>query len=225
MDDQIRIAYVEDHKVIWEGVSYLLSQYSDIEVIEREFDPEHASEFIESTGVDLFILDLQLGITKHKRAINGFELCSFLTHNFPGVKVIAHSMFDDVENINRVFQAGALGFVSKKSGHVELLNAIRQVMEGKRFLCREITKKTKNPVRFVQRLDTTLKGINELFSKAEKSVLEKIAKGFSTKQIAQQLGVSEKTVETHRKHLFDKAKVKNVAELMAYAYSRSLLME
>lgn len=108
---------------------------------------------------------------------------------------------------------------------MELLNAIHAVFEGRRYLCREIAKKTKNPVRFVQGSDETLKGSNELFSKTEKSVLEKIARGYSTKQIAQQLGISEKTVETHRKHLFDKAKVKNVAELIAYTYSRSLFID
>jgi DNA-binding NarL/FixJ family response regulator len=67
--------------------------------------------------------------------------------------------------------------------------------------------------------------MNDLFTKTEKSVLEKIAKGFSTKQVAKMLEISEKTVETHRKHLFDKADVKNVAELIAFAYSRRLFID
>lgn len=225
MNEKIRIAYVEDHKVIREGVNFLLSQYSDLEIILDELDLANAEEFVSANKINVFVLDLQLSIVKNKKPINGFELCGYLSEHFPSVKIIAHSMYDDVENVNRVFARGAMAFVSKKSGHTELLNAIHAVSEGRRYLCREITKKTKNPVRFVQGTDETLKGINELFSKTEKSVLEKIARGYSTKQIAQQLGVSEKTVETHRKHLFDKAKVKNVAELIAYTYSRSLFID
>ncbi len=225
MNEKIRIAYIEDHKVIREGVNFLLSQYSDLEIITDELDLAKAEEFIWTNKINVFILDLQLSIIKNKKPVNGFELCSYLSEHFPSVKIIAHSMYDDVENVNRVFGKGAMAFVSKKSGHMELLNAIHAVFEGRRYLCREIAKKTKNPVRFVQGSDETLKGSNELFSKTEKSVLEKIARGYSTKQIAQQLGVSEKTVETHRKHLFDKAKVKNVAELIAYTYSRSLFID
>lgn len=225
MKEKLRIFYIEDHKVIWEGVNFLLSQYSDIRMIESEFDFAKADQFIASNKIDIFILDLQLSVVKNKKAVNGFELCGFLSENYPSVKIIAHSMYDDVENVNRVFEKGAMAFVSKKSGHMELLNAIRQTADGKKYLCREIVKKTKNPVAFVQGSDDKLKGLNELFSKAEKSVLEKVARGFSTKQIAQQLGVSEKTVETHRKHLFDKAKVKNVAELIAYTYSRNLFID
>ena len=134
-------------------------------------------------------------------------------------------MYDNVESVNKIFDKGAVGFVSKKSGHEELVKGIKIVYEGKRFICKEIIKKTKNPANFINQVDGVLKAINEPFTKSEKSVLEKIAKGFSTKQIAQQLDISEKTVETHRKHLFDKTGVKNVAELIAYIYSRRIFID
>lgn len=224
MNEKIRVSYIEDHKVIREGVNFLLSQYPSIHMIESEFDFGN-SRFISDNKIDIFILDLQLNLVKNKKVLNGFEVCEVLTQNHPTVKIIAHSMYDDVDNVNRIFDKGAVAFVSKKSGHDELLNAIKQLSEGKKYICREIIRKTKNSARFIQGKDEFLKGNNELFSKAEKSVLEKIARGFSTKQIAQQLGISEKTVETHRKHLFDKTKVKNVAELIAYTYSRSLFID
>ncbi|MES2763600.1 MAG: helix-turn-helix transcriptional regulator, partial [Bacteroidota bacterium] len=86
-------------------------------------------------------------------------------------------------------------------------------------------KKTKNHTKFIEQTDDVLKAIIEPFTKSERSVLEKITKGFSTKQIAQQLDISEKTVETHRKHLFDKTGVKNVAELISYIYSRRIFID
>jgi len=225
MIHKIRICYIEDYKVVREGVNYLLSQYPDMEMVEQEFEVPKMNEFIAKFKIDAFILDLQLYSSKDRKHLNGFDLCELITSRHPDIKIIAHSMYDNVENVNKVFKKGAMAFVSKKSGHLELLNAIRKVSEGKRYLCKEITGKTKNAAKFIKQEDELLKAISEPFTKAEKSVLEKIAKGYSTKQIAQQLDISEKTVETHRKHLFDKAKVKNVAELIAFAYTSRFFIE
>lgn len=225
MNGKIRIAYIEDYKVMKEGVNFLLSQYPNIEMVEEEFDWNKIGEFIFTNRINIFILDLQLGGMTGTKTIDGFDICEKITENFSNVKIIAHSMYDDVEIVNKMFSKGALAFVSKKSGHLELLHAIQQVSEGKRYVCKEIIKITKNSSQFMSGKDELLKAVHELFSKAEKSILKKIAKGFSTKQIAQQLGISEKTVETHRKHLFDKTKVKNVAELIAYTYSRRLFID
>lgn len=224
MNHRIKVCYIEDFKVIKEGVNYLLSQYEDFQVIENEYELARLDDFIHRHRIDVFILDLQLD-PKESNGLNGFDICEMIISKNPSIKVIAHSMYDNVENVNKVFAKGAMGFVSKKSGHHELVNAIRRVREGKRFLCKEIISKTKNSGKFMKVEEASLKAISEPFTKTEKSVLERIAKGFSTKQIAHQLEISEKTVETHRKHLFDKAKVKNVAELIAFAYSSRLFME
>jgi len=224
MNKKIKVFYIEDYKVVKEGVNYLLSQYEDIEMIESEFELSKLDEFMAHYKIDVFVLDLQL-YTKDKKGVNGFDVCEMIISKYPSVKVVAHSMYDNVENVNKIFSKGATGFVSKLSGHVELVSAIRKVQEGKWFLCKEIVAKTKNATKFTKQEEPVLKAISEPFTKSEKSVLERIAKGYSTKQIAHQLEISEKTVETHRKHLFDKAKVKNVAELIAFAYASKLFME
>jgi DNA-binding NarL/FixJ family response regulator len=224
MDRKVRIAYIEDHRIVREGVSYLLSQYPNIEIVSADVNDERVEEFIRTHKPDVLILDLLLYAGREKSQLNGFEICGIVSAAYPGIKVIAHSMYDNVESVNKFFSRGGMGFVSKRSGHAELLEAIRQVARNKRYLCNEIVKKAKNPVQFLQQEDTHLKGLNELFTKTERNVLEKIAKGYSTKQIAQQLEISEKTVETHRKHLFDKAGVKNVAELIAFAYVNRFFM-
>lgn len=225
MNKKTRIAYLEDLKVVREGVNFLLSQYRNFEIIEQDFEPEEVEEFISAHKPDVFILDLQLVVPRESHHLNGFEICGLVVKKVPSVKVIAHTMFDSIENVNKFFSSGGTGFVSKKSGHQELVNAIKYVSENRRYVCGEILKQSKNPERFLKNEDENLKANHELFTKAEKSVLERIAKGFSTKQIAHQLEISEKTVETHRKHLFDKAGVKNVAELIAFVYSRRLFME
>jgi DNA-binding NarL/FixJ family response regulator len=225
MNEKIRIAYIEDHRIVKEGVSYLLSQYPNLEVITAEPEQGRIEEFVAKTKPDVLILDLQLYTGRDGQHLNGFEICSIVSTSFPHVKLIAHTMYDSVESVNKFFHHGGMGFVSKKAGHHDLVDAIKTVSEDKRYLCHETMKKAKNVAGFINKDEELLKGVNELFTKAEKSVLEKIAKGFSTKQIAQQLEVSEKTVETHRKHLFDKAAVKNVAELIAFAYTRRIFLD
>jgi DNA-binding NarL/FixJ family response regulator len=225
MTKKLRIAYVEDHKIVQEGVRYLLSQYEDFDIQLFDLSTENLNSFITAHRTDVLILDLQLATPQKKKKMNGFEHCTIAHVRFPDLKILAHTMYDDIGNVNKFFKCGGMAFVSKKSGHIELVNAIRSVRDGKIFICNEIVSKAKNPAAFLSGADQALKASHELFTKTEKLVLEKIAKGFSTKQIAQQMEVSEKTVETHRKHLFEKADVKNVAELIAFAYSRKLFME
>jgi len=225
MNDKIKVTYVDDHKIVEEGVNFLLSQYPNIEIVKNKFDIEKIDDFLSKNAINILILDLQLESSKGNKIISGYDICEKALAKYPDLKVIAHSMYDNVESVNKIFANGAMGFVSKKSGHEELLNAIKNAFEDKRYVCKEIIKKTKNGAKFLKGTDDVLKAIHEPFTKSEKSVLEKIAKGFSTKQIAHQLDISEKTVETHRKHLFDKTGVKNVAELIAYIYSRRIFID
>lgn len=223
MSSKIRVAYIEDHRIVKEGVSYLLSRYPEIEMIPNDVEGADVETFIRQTRPDILIIDLQLHAGQNN--LNGFEICSAVSANHPQVKLIAHTMYDNVESVNKFFNSGGMAFVSKKSGHTELVDAINSVRSNRRYVCSEIQKKAKNVHNFLNSDDPALKGLNEIFTRTERSVLERIAKGYSTKQIAQQLEISEKTVETHRKHLFDKAGVKNVAELIAFAYINKLFIE
>jgi DNA-binding NarL/FixJ family response regulator len=225
MNEKLKVAYIEDHKSVKQGINYLLSKHPEIEMIENEFDLAKMDVFIRLHEVSIFILDLHLHTTKHTGEVNGYDICKLISAKYPDIKIIAHSMYDHIDSVNAIFNNGAMAFVSKKSGYIELINAIEQVAQGKRYLCPEIEAKSKNAKNFIKHTDRHLKALEEPFTKTEKQILEKIAKGYSTKEIAQQLKVSEKTIETHRKHLFVKAKVKNAAELIAYTYSRRILMD
>jgi DNA-binding NarL/FixJ family response regulator len=113
--------------------------------------------------------------------------------------------------------------VSKKAGYEELVQAIKTVYAGKKYICKETSKKLKNLNEFLEGIVDTLRGEKDFFSQREKNVLELLGKGFSTKNIAKELFITEKTVETHRKNMVEKAKVKNTAELVAFASSRGFL--
>lgn len=225
MTSKIRIFYIEDLKIVREAVNFLLSRQPNIHMIEELPDSNKLSDYISKYQPTMAIIDLQLANPDEPGSFNGFEWCEKIREADPGIKLIAHSVYDNVEYANKFFSKGGNAFVSKKAGHIELLEAIETVIRGKRYVDQILGRKTKNLERFLRREDEQLKAIREIFTKTEKNVLERISKGYSTKQIAHQMGVSEKTVETHRKHLFDKAGVKNVAELIAFVFSRRIVME
>jgi len=225
MTTKTRIVYIEDLRIVREAVNFLLARQNNLEILEELPDPSKLTDYIHQHRPTVAIVDLQLANPDDPTSLNGFAWCEKLREADPEIKLIAHSVYDNVEYANRFFSKGGHAFVSKKAGHLELLEAIESVQAGKRYLDNILSKKAKNTERFLRKEDDQLKAIRDIFTKTEKNVLERIAKGYSTKQIAHQLGVSEKTVETHRKHLFDKAGVKNVAELIAFVFSRRIVME
>ncbi|MES2763599.1 MAG: response regulator transcription factor, partial [Bacteroidota bacterium] len=144
MNDKIKVTCIDDHKIIKEGVNFLLSQYPFIEIVHNDHDEIKNDDLIFRNKIDVVVLDLQLEIFKGKKVLNGYDICEAILTKYPDIKIIAHTMYDNVESVNKIFYKGAMGFVSKKSGHEELANAIKQVYSGNIYICKEIIKKTKN---------------------------------------------------------------------------------
>jgi DNA-binding NarL/FixJ family response regulator len=115
------------------------------------------------------------------------------------------------------------GFCSKKSGFDELLKAVQRVSRGERYICCETASRLKNINEFLLGIEDTLRAKDELFSQRERAVLQLLSKGKSSREIADELFIAERTVESHRRNMVEKSDVKNTAELIAYAASRGLL--
>jgi len=206
-----------------DGIKFLLSQDNSIVVVGEARKGEELIQLLPVTNIDVLILDIYLDGMEDTRTMDGFAICDYMQRNFPAVKIVAHSVYDDADRVARIMNAGARGFVSKKAGYEELLHAIKAVYSGKKYICTETSKKLKNLNEFLEGIVDTLRGEKDFFSQREKEVLELIAKGFSTKDIAKRLFITEKTVETHRKNITKKAQVKNTAELVAFASARGFL--
>ncbi|MBC8033337.1 MAG: response regulator transcription factor [Chitinophagaceae bacterium] len=223
MADRIKVFHLEDYKILRDGIRFLLSQDQDIDIIGEARNATELLDYLEKNSVDVLILDIYLDGMEDWRTPDGFEICGIVTQQYPQTKVVAHSVYDDADRVAKIMRAGAMAFVSKKSGYEELIHAIKLAYAVKRYICTETSKKLKNLNEFLSGMEDTLKAENEFFSRREKIVLELMAKGYSSKDIAKELFISEKTVETHRKNMVDKACVKNTVELMAYASSRGFL--
>ncbi len=223
MAGKIRVFHLEDYKIMRDGIRYLLSQDKDIIMVG---DARHGEELIErlpGLEVDVLILDIYLDSMEETRTMDGFAVCEYVASKYPGIHVIAHSVYDDADRVARIMNSGAMGFVSKKAGYEELVTAIKRVYGGQKYICKETSKKLKNINEFLEGIVDELRGEKDFFSRREKNVLSLLGQGYSTKDIAKELFITEKTVETHRKNMVDKAKVKNTAELVAFASARGFL--
>lgn len=225
MGNTIRVFHLEDFTIIRDGIRFLLSQDEEIELVGEATQADELFKQLGQTQVDVLLLDIYLERVDHIKMIDGFEICRRVAEQYPEIKVVAHSVYDDADRVARIMKMGAMGFVSKKAGYAELIHGIKVVSKGSRYICQETSKKLKNLNRFLSGLEDTLESTEEFFSKREKEVLELLAKGFSSSDISQRLFITEKTVESHRKNLVVKAKVKNTNELIAYASLRGLIKE
>jgi DNA-binding NarL/FixJ family response regulator len=223
MNSQINVFHIEDYRVMREGIRMLFSQTEDVRPVAEAPNGNDVLAVLQRERVDVIILDLYLDAMTDLSTPNGFEICNLVRDRFPNVKIVAHSIYDDADRVARVLRSGAMGFVSKKSGFVELLNAIRTVHNGGRYVCTQITNKLRNLSEFLSGFDENLRDHDEAFSRREREVLYLLATGCSSKEIAEKLFINERTVETHRKNMMIKAKVKNTVELIAYASSIGLI--
>lgn len=223
MADSIKVFHLEDYKIMRDGIKFLLSQDACIQVVGEARKGEELIEILPYTEIDILLLDIYLDSMEEAQTLDGFRICEYMQQNFPKIKVVAHSVYDDADRVARIMNAGAKGFVSKKAGFDELLAAIKTVYAGKKFISKDTSKKLKNLNEFLEGIVDTLRGEKDLFSQREKEVLELLARGYSTKDMARHLFITEKTVETHRKNMAKKANAKNTAELVAFASARGFL--
>jgi DNA-binding NarL/FixJ family response regulator len=204
-----QILLVDDHKIFTEGISSLLQKEPDLTVVGQCQNAHQVKEILKSIPIDLVILDINLGNE------SGLEICKYITDTYPTIRVLAMSMYDDESFITRMLKNGADGYLLKNTGGTELIKAIGTIAQGEKYYSAEITNII---MQSLNRQKKQEKSIYQLrFTRREKEVLDLIAKGKTTKEIANLLSISEKTVETHRSNLLSKFDVKNVVSLLKAA--------
>ncbi len=223
MPGKIKVFHVEDYKIMRDGVKHLLSRDTDITMVGEASNAEELFKALKKKKVDVLILDIYLDAMEDLKNTNGYEICHILNEEYPSIKVVAHSVYDDADRVALILKAGALGFVSKKSGFEELVQAVKMVARGEVYICSETSRRLKNLNKFLMGIENNLRAKEEKFSMREKEVLDLLARGKSSRQIADSLFINERTVESHRKNMMEKGEVKNTAELIAFASSLGLI--
>ncbi len=209
-----RILLVDDHKILRDGICSLVKGYNDMQVVGEAADGRTAIRLVQELSPDVVIMDISMP------DLNGIDATRKIIADYPNVKVIALSMHYDKQFVSEIFRAGASGYLMKDSAFDELEHAVRVVMDGKTYINPQIASLVVESL-VTQAAPASHKAFS-LLTEREREVLQLISEGKSTKQIASDLSVSAKTVESHRRQVMGKLNIRNVAELTKYAIREGL---
>ena len=210
----IRVLVVDDHAILRDGIRSLLESQEDIIVVGEAGDGAEAIELADKLLPDIVLMDISMPKT------NGLEATRIIKDRHPQLKVLILTQHDNREYIAPALGAGAAGYVLKRSGRREMLNAIRQVHEQGAFLSNNIAQEV---LQDYSQNGRTVEDVEQHLTDRERQVLELIVRGKSNKEIALELGISPKTVSVHRTNLMSKLNVQNTVELIRFATNHPLL--
>jgi len=207
MTDPIRVVIVDDHQMVAEGIEAILETYDDIEVAATLSNAKAIIDQIETLQPDVVLLDLNMP------GMNGLSATEHLLEIRPQTRILILSMHDSPEYIQTALSFGAVGYILKDVPTEEIKTAIDTVMSGKQYLCTGTT----------AALAPKTKDGRETLTDREQTVLLELAQGNSNKEVASKLGISVRTVETHRKNIKCKLGISTTAGLTRYAMEHGVL--
>jgi len=210
----ITILIADDHQLMQDGLRGLIERNAELRVVAQAKSGIEAVSMALERRPDVAILDVTMP------GLNGFDATRRIVAELPGTKVIILSMHSDPRFVREALKAGAKGYILKEDTFVELSEAIRAVCAGQIVLSSVLN--TQMLEELTDRLRTGPEDEGQVLSPREREVLQSIAEGLSTKEIAALLSVSLKTVETHRAHMMEKLGLHSVAELTKYAIRAGL---
>lgn len=212
----IRIVLADDHAMLRAGLRMLINAQPDMEVVGEASEGRVAIERATALRPDVMVLDLAMA------GLGGLAALPILTEKVPETKVLVLTMYDDAGYLRQVLDAGASGYLVKKAADMELLSAIRTVSQGEMYVHSSLTKALVRGLRESRREARGSDRVEEL-SERELQVLGLLAHGYTNQQMADELFLSVKTIETYRSRLMEKLQVRTRAELVRYAMQKGLL--
>lgn len=216
MHGKKRIVIGEDHTILREGLSALVSSLPDYEVVKEAEDGLEAVQAVDELTPDILLIDLSMP------RLNGIEAILETKSRHPDMKIVVLTVHDEEEYILAAYRAGADGYVLKSSPKNELVAALTEVTKGNRFFSSALQTQVSPDASMGK--SKGVKSSWENVTSRERQVLKLIAEGHTSKEIADMLSISLKTVGTHRTNLMRKLDLHNVSEVTAYAAKKGLIV-
>ncbi len=212
----IRVLLADDHAVLRSGLTVLLNARDDITVIDEAADGVELLRKAVNLQPDLILLDLSMPM------LGGLDVLPLLKQKVPAARILILTMHDDEGYLRQALKAGASGYVLKKAADVELITAIQAVMCGDLYVHPSMTKALLNDM-VPAPLTTVIENEWDALSEREQAVLRLVALGYTSKEIADQLSLSVKTIETYRARGMEKLGLHNRAALVRFALAHGVL--
>ena len=215
--NEIKVVLVDDHDIVRDGLKVLLMNLFDIKVIGEVSSGRELFNLLENCEPDIILMDITLP------KMSGIMVTEKVRIEYPDIKVIMLTASVNDKTVFDSFKAGALGFLPKNINQFELLEAIREVNKGKRFLAKSISEDVLDKYLNKYKPDTVnfVKTENEL-TERELEIIELFADGCNYKEVADKLSISSHTVETHKKNIFEKLEINSVVGLVKYAIKNGI---
>jgi DNA-binding NarL/FixJ family response regulator len=211
----IRVVLADDHTLVRAGIRALLEKLPDVHVVAEASDGREAVHLVTTTQPDVVLMDIAMP------GLNGLEATRRLVKEFPAIRVLILSMHKNEEYVWQALRAGAVGYLLKDADLAELALAITAVTRGETYLSPPISKHVIRE--YVQRVGGEETGLEQLTPR-QREILQLIAEGHTTKMIAQRLGLSVKTVETHRVQMMERLDIHEIAGLVRYAIRMGVVL-
>lgn len=214
-DEQpIRVLLADDHRLVRAGIRSLLEEIPNVEVVAEAGDGRETLDLVRQHNPNIAMIDVAM------KGLNGLEVARHMSRDFPHVKVLILSMHTNEEYVIKALKGGAAGYLIKDAATEELSLALKAVSKGETYLSPIISKGV------IDNLIALSEGRSEtgdILTPRQREILQLIAEGKSTKEIAAILGVSVKTVETHRTQLMNRLDIHDIAGLVRYAVRTGLI--
>jgi two-component system response regulator NreC len=212
------IILAEDHHIVRQGLRALLEAEPDIQIVGEAANGLEATKLAESRQPDVMIVDLMMP------GLNGLEVTRQVAQRSPHTQVIILSAFENEAYVTEALGSGAAGYVLKRNSAADLVRAVREVVAGHRYLSPSLSERAIEAyVRYIQQVRDSDLDPYETLTPREREVLHLAAEGHTNAEIAEQLSISPRTVETHRANMMHKLGLRTSTDLIRYAMQRGIL--
>jgi len=214
---KIKVLVIDDHQLIIDGMKFILQDEEDVVFAGGACSMSEALKFLANNDVNVVLADISM--PKH----SGIEVTKKVRELYPDIKVLALTMHEDISMISKMVEAGASGYILKRTNMNEVLEAIKVVAAGGKYLGRDVQAILMDSLGGNVGVNVIAEDSPAPLSMRELEILNLIAKEFNNEEIANKLFISERTVETHRRNIFTKTKTKSIVGLIKYAMKNGLI--
>src|SRR5574343_48492 len=215
MLSKTRLLIVDDHQMLLDGIRALLQDENQFEIIAEAHNGTQALSILKEKEIDIVLTDINMP------EMDGIALAQQIHTEFPDTKIIALSMFSERQTIRDMVDAGVSGYILKNTGKEEMVSALTKIAAGGLYFGDEVTNEMMRMMNEPEKADDKQHQVN--LTLREREILKLISKEYSNSQIANELFISERTVETHRKNIFRKTNTKSIVGLIKYAFEHQLI--